>query len=114
MLPSIARLHTTSDFHRVYTMGTRHYSSGVLLFWLPTTHRHTRISCVISKKTCPSAVARNRQRRILQAACRALYPSIRPSVDLIIIYTNRTDVLPYREAVKILNALFLRANLLLH
>ncbi len=114
MLPHSARLHNTSDFNRVYATGTRHYSSGVLLFWLPNTLQHTRIACVVSKKTHPSAATRNRQRRILQAACRALYPILHPSMDIIVIYTNRADVLPYKEAVKTLTLLCRRANLLLH
>lgn len=112
MLSHAARLRTQSDFDRTYATGTRHYYSGVLLFWRPTTTGTTRIACVVGKKTHPRAVARNRQRRILQAACRTLYPVLRPSIDIVVIYTNRTNVLPYREAVDVLTSLCRRANII--
>ena len=112
MLSPAARLRAQSDFDRTYATGTRHYRSGVLLFWRPTSLGVARMACVVGKKTHPRAVARNRQRRILQAACRAIHPSIHASADIIVIYTNRANVLPYKEAVDIITSLCQRANII--
>jgi ribonuclease P protein component len=112
MLNTQQRLKTNKDFIQVFKTGKRHSNSGVLLSYRSNDLPLTRIGFVISKKFSPLAVKRNRQRRILQAAVRELYPQIQKGFDVVISYTNRDKVLSYKDALDILHKLFTEANLI--
>ena len=66
----------------------------------------------MSKKFSNLAVRRNRQRRILQASAQTLYPKLKPGFDIVISYTNRDKVLPYRDAVDVLNTILNKIKLI--
>ncbi|HIP50398.1 MAG TPA: ribonuclease P protein component [Candidatus Pacebacteria bacterium] len=112
MLKSQQRLRNNRDFIKVFKRGKRHSFGGILLSYTPNKLDYTRIGFVISKKFSPLAVRRNWQRRVLQSAMRSLYPNLKPGFDIIISYTNRNKVLPYRDALSILTELFTKTNLI--
>ena len=101
------------DFTTIYSVGKRHYLSGVLLFYAPHTCSTIRYTCIVGKKYSPLATKRNRQRRILRHALYAYLPLIKPGNDLVISYTNRGNVLTYKKAHATIGALLDRANLIL-
>jgi len=112
MLKSQQRLRHNRDFTRVFKQGKRHSFGGVLLSYGSNNLTYSRIGFVISKKYSPSAVRRNWQRRILQSAVYSLYPRIKPGFDIVISYTNRDKVLPYKDALSALVELFTKTNLI--
>jgi len=112
MLKTKQRLRHDRDFIQVFKKGKRHSLGGVLLYYKTNNLPHTRIGFVVSKKYSPLAVKRNRQRRILQHALEKLYPKIIPGHDIIISYTNRDKVLPYRDAVSILETILHKIKLI--
>ena len=112
MLKSQQRLRNNKDFVRVFKQGKRHSFSGVLLSYIPNNMEYSRIGFVISKKYSPLAVRRNWQRRILQSAIHPIYPQLKPGFDIIISYTNRNKVLPYKDASVVLTKLFTKTNLI--
>lgn len=112
MLKKQLRLRNNNDFKNVYKNGKRHYYGGVLLYYAENHAEHVRISCVVSKKYSLSAVKRNAQKRALLHACHESLPDIKGHFDLIFIYTNRDNMLPYKEASKALRILLQKSNLL--
>ncbi len=111
MLGRNQRLHHNKDFIRVFKQCKRHSFGGVLLYYRKNNLNHTRIGFIVSKKYSLLAVKRNKQRRVLQYAAKKLYPTIKPGFDIIISYTNRDKVLPYRDAVIALKKITLSTNL---
>ena len=99
------RLRSSKDFASVFKKGKRHFSSGVLLFYIPNTFPHSRIGFIVSTKFASSAVMRNKQKRILRAATHSLSSIIPPGFDIIISYTNHGKMLPYKESVAVLEKL---------
>ncbi len=112
MLKSQQRLRNNKDFTRVFKQGKRHSFSGVLLSYIPNNMEHSRIGFVIGKKYSPLAVRRNRQRRILQSAILSISSQLKPGFDIVIYYTNRDKVLPYKDASIALTKLFTKTNLI--
>jgi len=78
VLSRIGRLVTlrrTSDFDRVFREGKRHRGRAVALLCLPRTEGGLR-AAFVAGKAVGGAVQRNRQRRRLREACRALWTEI--------------------------------------
>lgn len=112
MLKKQYRLCNNNDFKNVYKNGKRHYDSGVLLYYAPNGLTHHRIACVVGKKYSLSAVRRNAQKRILSNVYTKLFPIILNHYDMIFIYTNRDNMLPYKEAFQILQRILRKASLI--
>ncbi|MEN8252182.1 MAG: ribonuclease P protein component [Patescibacteria group bacterium] len=112
MLGKDKRLRHNKDFIRVLKQGKRHYNGGVLLYYRPNDLEYSRLGFIVGKKYSLLAVRRNKQRRIFQSVAKELYPQLNPGFDIIISYTNRDKVLPYKSAQRILKELFEQANLL--
>jgi len=112
MLESQQRLRNNKDFIRIFKRGKRHSFGGVLLSYKSNNLDYSRIGFVISKKYSLLAVRRNWQRRILQSVVRSIYPNIRPGFDIVVSYTNRDKVLPYKGALGVLTELFTKTNLI--
>ena len=113
MLESSQRLCHNRDYIDVFKKGKRHSSGGVLLYYKKNNLPFTRIGFIVSKKYSNLAVARNKQRRILQSASRALYPHITPGFDIIISYTNKNKVLSYKDAITLLTHILKQKKLYL-
>jgi len=97
---------------QVFKNGKRHFYGGVLLSYRPNNLTNSRVGFAIGKKYSLSAVARNRQKRILRSVTEQIYTSILPGFDIVISYTNRDKVLPYKEALEIISKLLSKADLI--
>lgn len=105
MLKKQYRLRSNNGFHNVYTHGKRHYYGGVLLYYAPNGLTHCRMGCVVGKKYSLSSVKRNAQRRILLQVCAEIMPLLIDHYDIVVIYTNHNNMLPYKKALHTMLAL---------
>lgn len=111
MLSASNQLRHNNEFRHVLKNGKRHYFGGVLLYYTTNTVDTMRCGFIVGKKYSLLAVARNRQRRILQHAMRDFLPQILPNIDIVISYTNHGKVLPYKQAHDVLKKIFSQHNL---
>lgn len=83
--PSSSTLRTKRDFERVYTHGTAHRSELIVLI-----HNHNDAgslrSAVVASRRVGGAVQRNRAKRILRVAVRALLSAgVTNSIDVVLV-----------------------------
>lgn len=90
MLASAHRLRKSSDIARVYRHGRRSGSAHLLFRANPNRVKETRFAVVVGKKVDKRAVVRNRCRRQVQEALRALVPDVKPGFDILV--SINTDV----------------------
>ena len=83
-LPRICRLHTQTDFRRVFKGGIKLHKSG-LIGWMykNPSHQSVRFAVVVSRKLGP-AVVRNRTKRLLREAFRHCRIDLPVGTDIII------------------------------
>lgn len=82
-LPKAARLRRRHEFLAVQQQGTRVHSGDVIVLALETGAGRPRIGITVSSKIA-NAVERNRVKRWVREAFRALRPDL-PAVDLVVI-----------------------------
>jgi ribonuclease P protein component len=112
MLGRDHRIRHNNEFLHVLRKGKRHYFGGVLLYWTDNALPITRIGFIVGKKFSPSAVKRNRQKRILRHAARDLLPHIMPGKDIVISYTNDGKMISHTNARSIIEKTLITHNLL--
>ncbi len=83
-------LNQNRDFQRVYARG-KFFVSPVLVSYVMRSRRRSslRIGITTSKKT-GNAVRRNRSRRVIREAFRAIRAEIRPGYDLVFVARAKT------------------------
>mgnify|MGYP001596760055 FL=1 len=81
MFARTGRLNSSRDFARIYRKGQAARSSLFRIAWM--TAARTRVAVVTGRKVSTKAVVRNRFKRQVRAAIRALLSRLQP-VDLII------------------------------
>ena len=80
--PKTARLRQRAEFARVFDGGRRIASPAMALHWMPAPQ--PRLGIAVSRKVDPNAVGRNRMKRVLRDAFRALRSQL-VSADFIIV-----------------------------
>ena len=91
-----------NDFRRIYARGKSYVSPLVVVYALKNRTKNVRVGITTSKKV-GNAVQRNRSRRVIREAFRALAPRVRPGFDLVLVargktpYVKSTDVRRQRE-----------------
>lgn len=70
-----------------------------------------RFHVVVSKKTAPKAVMRNRTRRLLKEAIRAYQKKLKQGVDCLIIVQPAFEAQNFQETKAIVEKLFRKASL---
>ncbi len=105
MLKKEYRLCNNNDFIKIYKKGKRHSNSGVLLLCVKNDIKTTRIGVVINKKFSTSSVKRNAQKRIFRRILQNYYSHIISGVDVVLSYTNHSNMLPYKEASSLIYTL---------
>jgi ribonuclease P protein component len=113
MLTKEYRIRDSKDFEKVFAQGERHYSGGALLFVCQNHQLFSRIGCVVGKKYSTLAVKRNYQKRIFLQIFAQYHPQIVPGYDIVLSYTNRGKMLPYKEACTVIVSLLQKAHLLI-
>ncbi len=99
------------DFRRLYHKGKSLVSRAVVVYYLPNRRRETRLGLTCGKKI-GGAVARNRAKRVLRAAFRAVAPSIAGHYDFILVARTATPGKKSTEVARALEALLREAGLL--
>jgi ribonuclease P protein component len=105
------RLTNSTDFKRVRRFGKSYAHPLVMLVALPIPGGKTRLG-VIAGRSVGNAVQRNRAKRMVREALRALIPHIKPGWDIILI--SRCPILKSEltEIQDTLSQLLIKANLI--
>ena len=86
-----------NDFRRIYARGKSYVSPLVVVYALKNRTKNVRVGITTSKKV-GNAVQRNRSRRVIREAFRALAPRVRPGFDLVLVARGKTPyVKPQRH-----------------
>lgn len=126
MLPKANRLRRNKDFRKVYEKGLRQKGPDLVLraFSHPQknsdrdkaqgreTAPPTRVGISIGKKVSKHAVVRNRVKRQIRAAMRALLPKIKPGWDLAIVVKTTAPCCNYHQILQQLEQLLAKAEVL--
>lgn len=83
-LPQPLRLRRSQDYERLRRYGKAYRHRFMLLSVLPNELPHNRYGFAVGKKI-GNAVTRNRVRRLLKEALRALHPQLKPGYDVVIV-----------------------------
>ena len=86
-----------NDFRRIYARGKSYVSPLVVVYALKNRTKNVRVGITTSKKV-GNAVQRNRSRRVIREAFRALAPRVRPGVDLVLVARGKT---PYVKSTDV-------------
>jgi ribonuclease P protein component len=98
---ALRRISRDEDFRRVYRNGTRRGAHLVVLHHAPNDVHVVRLGIAVGRR-CGGAVVRNRLRRRLREAVRAVLPRISGSVDVIVVArapAGRADYAALRDDV---------------
>nr|WP_319489592.1 ribonuclease P protein component [uncultured Caproiciproducens sp.] len=93
-----------NDFRRIYARGKSYVSPVVVTYVSKNRSRNVRIGITTSKKI-GNAVKRNRSRRVIREAFRALVPGIAPGYDFIFVARGKT---PFVKSTDIRRAMLLQ------
>lgn len=86
-----------NDFRRIYARGKSYVSPLVVVYALKNRTKNVRLGITTSKKV-GNAVQRNRSRRVIREAFRALAPRVRPGFDLVLVARGKT---PYVKSTDV-------------
>jgi ribonuclease P protein component len=86
-----------NDFRRIYARGKSYVSPLVVVYTLKNRTKNVRVGITTSKKV-GNAVQRNRSRRVIREAFRALAPRVRPGFDLVLVARGKT---PYVKSTDV-------------
>ena len=86
-----------NDFRRIYARGKSYVSPLVVVSALKNRTKNVRVGITTSKKV-GNAVQRNRSRRVIREAFRALAPRVRPGFDLVLVARGKT---PYVKSTDV-------------
>ena len=86
-----------NDFRRIYARGKSYVSPLVVVYALKNRTKNVRVGITTSKKV-GNAVQRNRSRRVIREAFRALAPRVRPGFDLVLVARGKT---PYVKSTEV-------------
>ena len=86
-----------NDFRRNYARGKSYVSPLVVVYALKNRTKNVRVGITTSKKV-GNAVQRNRSRRVIREAFRALAPRVRPGFDLVLVARGKT---PYVKSTDV-------------
>lgn len=88
-MEKIEALCRNNDFRRIYARGKSYVSPLVVVYVLKNRTKNVRVGITTSKKI-GNAVLRNRSRRVIREAYRALAPRVRPGHDLVFVARGKT------------------------
>ena len=110
-MKSALRLRRQSDFARVRQYGKVQPCRALFISFCANRLLRNRYGIVVSGRL-GMAVARNRAKRRLRAALTELHPRLKPGYDIVVVARRRAIAQPASELKRILNEVFLRAQLI--
>ena len=87
-----------NDFRRIYARGKSYVSPLVVVYALKKPHEKRAGWALPPAKRSGNAVQRNRSRRVIREAFRALAPRVRPGFDLVLVARGKT---PYVKSTDV-------------
>jgi len=105
------RLTRSTDLKRVRNLGKSYAHPLVVLVAHPSTETGPRVA-VTAGRSVGGAVQRNRAKRLLREAARALLPTIRPGWDLVLIARQPLLGAAFQQVHATVSQLIARAGLL--
>lgn len=96
-MEKLAPICRNNDFRRIYARGKSYVSPLVVVYALKNRTKNVRVGITTSKKV-GNAVQRNRSRRVIREAFRALAPRVRPGFDLVLVARGKT---PYVKSTDV-------------
>lgn len=103
--PQALRLLSTAEFQRVWKQGKRLSGPAITITCCENSLGYPRLGVSISKKFIPSAVARNRLKRLCRESFR-LRQAILGGRDFVFVAHKGLDAIPPNEQFLRLNALW--------
>ena len=95
-MEQFAALCRNNDFRRAYARGKSYVSPVVVAYVVKNRCKTLRVGITTSKKI-GNAVQRNRSRRVIREAVRALAPRVRPGFDLVLVARGKTPFVKSTE-----------------
>jgi ribonuclease P protein component len=114
MLPARFRLSHKKDFARVFQQGQYDAYREFAVKWQRGPSETSRIGFAAGKKIFPTAVLRNRAKRLAREAVRPYLERLRPGYDLIVFYRYRPERFVLKEGTRNIGLLLEKNNLLKH
>jgi len=111
VLPKINRLQKNQDFQRVFKNGKGLREDFLFLKVLENNLGIPRFGFIVSNKISKKATVRNRIKRKLRELVREKLSKIKKNIDAVIIVRAFPETKNFKEIEKVINQLFLKANL---
>lgn len=112
MLPKNSRLVKNSDFQKIYKGGGSLSGDFLILKFLATKEKILKIGFVVSARVAKDAVARNKCKRRLREAVRALIPLLENNYLCFFIAKKKILDMDFQQVKNEIKALSRRAGLL--
>jgi ribonuclease P protein component len=106
----ITKLRRTADFRRVVRAGDRVSGKRVTMYFIPAADR-SRVGFV-ARREVGGAVVRNRARRVLREAWRAVSPHVGRPVDVVFVARSGAAQAKAPEVAEEVRALMVRKGLI--
>lgn len=94
-------INQNREFQRVYAKGKSFVSPGLVSYVLRNRKGTVRLGITTSRKT-GNAVRRNRSRRVIREAFRAVCPAVSPGYDLVFVARVRTPRMKSTEIRRVM------------
>lgn len=103
MLPKQHRLDLRRETP-FYTFPQKFHSRNFSLYWkVNNAQTYATAAIVVSKKVAPTAVQRNKVKRVLRAILSSLFPTLSPNVQLVIHVKHMNLLTSLEEVTRILS-----------
>lgn len=96
-MDKIVSICKNNEFRRAYARGKSYVTPLVVVYVVKNRRKEARVGITTSKKV-GNAVQRNRSRRVIREAFRALAPRVRPGFDLVLVARGKT---PYVKSTDV-------------
>jgi ribonuclease P protein component len=103
--PKAARLLQPAEFEFVFAQAQRHSAAGLTVLARANGLNSARLGLAVAKKNIPTAVARNRLRRLVREQFRVMRPQL-PPCDLIFMARAGSDKLDNTAIIAALQRCF--------
>ncbi len=104
-------LKSNPDFRRLYNRGISITNPALVVYYSKNRAGICRIGITTSKKI-GNAVERNRSKRVLVEAFRAVCPSIEPQYDIVLVARSKTKYLKSTRVAEIMADIFSQQGML--